>query len=82
MVSAAIAAIGSKINEVKRAAFWLSIFALFSQILALLRDRLLAHYFGTGTALDVYYAAFKVPDLIFVTVASLVELYRDTLIKE
>lgn len=64
----------SKISGLREAAFWLSIFALLSQILALFRDRLLAHHFGTGTDLDIYYAAFKVPDLIFVTVASLVSI--------
>ncbi len=74
MVARTIRMITSKISGLREAAFWLSVFALFSQILALLRDRLLAHYFGTGAALDVYYAAFKVPDLIFVTVASLVSV--------
>ncbi len=30
-----------------------------------IRDRILAGEFGAGDALDVYYAAFKVPDLLF-----------------
>ena len=74
MVAKTLRMITSKISGLREAAFWLSVFALFSQILALLRDRLLAHHFGTGVELDVYYAAFKVPDLIFVTVASLVSI--------
>lgn len=74
MVRSAIKAITSKMEGIRQAAFWLSLFALFSQILALLRDRLLAHHFGAGVELDMYYAAFKIPDLLFVTVASLVSI--------
>lgn len=37
---------------------------LASAALGLLRDRLLAGKFGAGNELDVYYAAFVVPDLI------------------
>jgi len=39
---------------------------LFSAVLGLLRDRLLAGKLGAGRELDVYYAAFTVPDLIAV----------------
>ena len=56
------------------AALILGGFALISQILALLRDRLFAHNLGVGLELDIYYAAFRVPDLIFVSVASLVAI--------
>ncbi|MEK7460148.1 MAG: lipid II flippase MurJ [Patescibacteria group bacterium] len=52
------------------AAFLLALFAIFSQILALFRDRLLAHTFGAGQTLDTYYAAFRIPDLVFAGVAS------------
>ncbi len=38
--------------------------ALLSNLLGLLRDRLLAHSFGAGTALDAYNAAFIVPNLL------------------
>lgn len=62
------------ISGLREAAFWLSLFAFFSQILALVRDRLLSHHFGAGFELDTYYAAFKIPDLIFVTVASIVSI--------
>ncbi len=57
-----------------QAAYLLGFFAVLSQVLAFLRDRLLAHIFGAGTALDIYYAAFRIPDFIFVTVASLVSI--------
>jgi putative peptidoglycan lipid II flippase len=53
----------------------LAIFALGSQLLALVRDRLLAAAFGAGHTLDVYYAAFRIPDFLFATVASLISLY-------
>jgi len=56
------------------AAYLLAFFAVLSQILAFLRDRLLAHIFGASQSLDIYYAAFKIPDFIFVTVASVVSL--------
>lgn len=57
------------------AAYILGTFTILSAILAFLRDRLLAHTFGAGLSLDLYYAAFRVPDLIFVMVASLVSAY-------
>lgn len=47
------------------AAVILSITALTSRILGLFRDRLLAGNFGAGEELDVYFAAFRLPDLIY-----------------
>jgi len=38
---------------------------LLSRLIGLFRDRVLAHYFGAGAVLDAYYAAFKIPDLIY-----------------
>ncbi|MBI2673766.1 MAG: hypothetical protein HYX23_00600 [Candidatus Zambryskibacteria bacterium] len=61
-------------NTINQAALLLGLFAFLSQVLAFLRDRLLAHIFGAGAALDIYYAAFRIPDFIFVTVASVVSL--------
>lgn len=74
MVRKTLQAITNTISSLREAAFWLSLFALFSQLLALVRDRMLSHHFGAGVELDTYYAAFKIPDLIFVTAASLVSL--------
>lgn len=54
------------------AALLLAVFALLSQILALVRDRIFAHQFGAGEVLDLYYAAFRIPDLLFAGVASFV----------
>jgi putative peptidoglycan lipid II flippase len=39
--------------------------SLASKVLGLLRDRLLFSRYGAGDTLDAYYAAFKLPDLIF-----------------
>ena len=64
----------SEIHSFRNGAFWLSFFALFSQILALFRDRLLAHHFGASLDLDIYYSSFRVPDLVFATIASLVSV--------
>jgi len=54
----------SETNRVKSAAIIIAISSLFSAILALLRDRLLAANFGAGAELDVYYAAFRIPDMV------------------
>ncbi len=58
-----------------QAAYVLAAFALGSQLLALVRDRLLAATFGATHTLDLYYAAFRIPDFLFATVASLLSLY-------
>ncbi len=39
--------------------------SVISRLVGLLRDRLLASTFGAGDTLDVYYAAFRLPDFIF-----------------
>lgn len=61
-------------SSLHQAAYLLGLFAVLSQVLAFLRDRLLASQFGAGKELDVYYAAFRIPDFLFVTVASVVSL--------
>ncbi|MCH7529684.1 murein biosynthesis integral membrane protein MurJ [Patescibacteria group bacterium] len=75
MVERILNLIHREIRGVHEAAYLLGLFALFSQVLALIRDRLLASSFGAGSVLDVYYAAFRIPDVIFVSVASLVSIY-------
>lgn len=62
------------ISGLHKAAYILGFSAFLSQILALLRDRILAHTFGAGETLDIYYSAFRIPDFIFITVASLVSV--------
>lgn len=65
----------SEIRGLHEAAYVLAAFALGSQLLALVRDRLIAHQFGAGATLDVYYAAFRIPDLLFVVFASMLSVY-------
>jgi len=36
-----------------------------SRIIGMVRDRLFAHHFGAGDVMDAYYAAFKIPDLVY-----------------
>ncbi|MEN9912808.1 MAG: hypothetical protein RLY66_216 [Candidatus Parcubacteria bacterium] len=72
MVKKWFSAIGREIRGLHEAAYLLAGFALLSQILGLVRDKLLAYSFGADHALDVYYAAFRIPDLIFVSIGSLV----------
>lgn len=74
MVQKAFRLLSSQLVSLKQAAFWLAIFGFLSLLIALGRDRLLAHNFGAGVELDIYYAAFKIPDLLFVTIASLVSI--------
>ena len=61
-------------NGLHEAAYLLGIFAFLSQILALFRARLLAGLFGAGTELDIYYTAFRIPDFLYIAVASLVSV--------
>ncbi|MCI0533528.1 oligosaccharide flippase family protein, partial [bacterium] len=62
-------------GSLHEAAYLLGFFALLSQILGLFRDRFLAHSFGASAPLDVYYAAFRIPDFLFVSLASLAGAY-------
>ncbi len=64
-----------EIRGLHQAAYILALFALASQILAIVRDRILAHQFGAGSELDIYYAAFRIPDLLFVLFASVLSVY-------
>lgn len=62
------------VKDIHKAAYVLALFALSSQLLALVRDRLFAHYFGASETLDIYTSAFKIPDLLYVAIASTVSL--------
>lgn len=57
--------LNSKQNTVAGAAAILTIAVLLSRVLGLLRDRLLAGTFGASADLDIYFAAFRMPDLIY-----------------
>lgn len=64
----------SKSKTVAAAAVLLGGASLVSRLVGIWRDRLLSGTFGAGPELDAYYAAFRIPDLIFVSVASLVSI--------
>ncbi len=55
----------SKINSITIAALAIAGSSMLSRFLGIFRDRILAGEFGAGKTLDVYYAAFRIPDLIF-----------------
>lgn len=74
MVSRIINLLNREFRNINQAAIILGFFTLVSQILAMFRDRMFAHYLGPSATLDVYYASFKIPDLLFVSVASLASI--------
>jgi len=56
-------------NTVTGGAILIAFFSVFAKIVGLIRDRILAANFSGSNidTLDVYYAAFKLPDLVFNT---------------
>lgn len=52
-------------SSVLEATVVLAVASLISRLFGLIRDRTLAAHFGAGNILDAYFAAFKIPDLIF-----------------
>lgn len=61
-------------QSINEAALLLGFFTLFSQVLGLLRDRLFAGSIGAGLELDIYYTAFRIPDILFAFAASMVSV--------
>lgn len=57
--------INGKTGSITTAALILAIASLTSKFLGLYRDRILAGNFGVGNELDIYYAAFRIPDFVF-----------------
>jgi putative peptidoglycan lipid II flippase len=54
-----------QINNITVAAALIALSSLASRFLGVVRDHILASQFGAGTTLDIYYAAFRIPDLIY-----------------
>lgn len=52
-----------------KTAMLLALSAGASSVLGLFRDRLLAGHFGANRSLDIYYASFKIPDLLYNIIA-------------
>ena len=57
--------LNSQSKTVTGAAIVISAATLLSRVVGIARDRVFAHYFGVGPVMDAYYAAFKIPDLIY-----------------
>jgi putative peptidoglycan lipid II flippase len=74
MIRRAIDLFLREISSIHVAAFVLAGSTFLSLVLAFFRDRLLASTFGAGVTLDIYYAAFRIPDLFFVIIGSAVSL--------
>ena len=75
MVRRVLGIVYREIRGLHQAAYVLALFTLGSQLLALVRDRMLAHEFGADASLDIYYAAFRIPDLLYVLFASTLSVY-------
>lgn len=75
MVQNVLNIVNREVRGLHQAAYVLALFTFGSQLLALVRDRLLAHQFGAGIELDLYYAAFRIPDFLYVLFASTLSVY-------
>jgi putative peptidoglycan lipid II flippase len=64
-----------EVRGLHEAAYVLALFTLGAQLIALVRDRIFAHSFGVGETLDIFYAAFRIPDALYVLLASLVSIF-------
>ena len=74
MVKKIFTFLNKEFNGINEAALLLGSLTFLSQILGLIRDRLLASYVGAGAELDVYYAAFRIPDFLYISIASLISV--------
>ncbi len=74
MVNRILTFLNKEFHGVNEAALLLGGFTFVSQLLGLLRDRTLAHVVGAGPMLDVYYAAFRIPDFLYLSIASLASI--------
>lgn len=57
-------------KSISSGAFVIAVFYLINGVLAILRNTLLASHFGAGRELDIYYSAFRIPDLIYTILIS------------
>ncbi len=52
-------------DAIASAAMIIASFSIISRLVGLVRDRILAGTFGASESLDIYFAAFRLPDLLF-----------------
>ncbi|MBT3230284.1 murein biosynthesis integral membrane protein MurJ [Candidatus Uhrbacteria bacterium] len=57
--------LNGKSETITSAAAIVASFSVISRLVGFVRDRILAGAFGAGDTLDVYFAAFRIPDLLF-----------------
>lgn len=74
MIRKLIDMVNKRWQGMHEAAILLGIFSLVSQLIGLYRDRMLAHVIGPSATLDIYYAAFRIPDFIYISIASLASI--------
>lgn len=67
--------LSEQVKTIHQTAYVLSVFTFASILLGLLRDRLFAHTFGASITLDIYNAAFRIPDILFIVLSSLVSVF-------
>ena len=60
-----------KQSTIGGAAALLGFFTILAQILSILKNKLLSVHFGASTDLDIFYTAFKIPDIIFLLVGTM-----------
>ncbi len=74
-------------KNITSAAFIIAGASLISAVFGLIRDRLLAGSFGLGSELDIYYAAFRIPDFIAMVLimgaigAAIIPIFSERLVK-
>ncbi|MFH1286681.1 MAG: murein biosynthesis integral membrane protein MurJ [Candidatus Magasanikbacteria bacterium] len=58
-------ALNGTTKSITGAAIILGAASFLSRLMGIVRDRIFAHYFGAGDVLDAYYAAFRIPDMVY-----------------
>ena len=74
MVKKILSFLNKEFHGINEAALLLGGFAFVSQLLGLVRDKAFAYIVGAGPILDVYYASFRIPDFLYISVASLASI--------
>ena len=55
----------SQSSSITSAATVVASFSIISRLFGFIRDRILAGAFGASDTLDIYFAAFRIPDFLF-----------------
>ena len=53
------------------AALLLGFFTIVAQVLGIVKNKLFAVQFGASKELDIFYTAFKIPDIIFLLIGTM-----------